>query len=308
MQAVIISKGHAPCVILYTTTQIAEIRRVCGKQTSPDLRAVLAVDRTFNLSSLYVTLTVYKQRKVVRKSTGDSPIFIGPMLLHGDGKFATYLGFFSHLCGALNGDMFATEFKIQDRILTGSDEETALVSAVQTAFPNSSQLFCMLHCKELDNVRHHMTSIGLSTKLREAVLDMLFGIDELSSCGEEATLDNKTAEILAFLRQNNIEAVDYIQQRIIPKITNNCQIKWAESWLGQHQWSNNNCESANHVLKMALDWKPARLTELVDHLRDIVRLQYADLQWSLCGLGDFQITPSFARHIVTQVSKYIILL
>ena len=24
----------------------------------------------------------------------------------------------------------------------------------------------------------------------------------------------------------------------------------AQSWLGQHQWSNNNCESANHLLKM----------------------------------------------------------
>ena len=24
----------------------------------------------------------------------------------------------------------------------------------------------------------------------------------------------------------------------------------AQSWLGQHQWSNDNCESANHLLKM----------------------------------------------------------
>ena len=145
---------------------------------------------------------------------------ISAMLLDSNKKFATYLGFFSHLGSAINEDMSAAEFKIQDRILTGSDRETASVNAVQTAFPNSSQLFSMLHCKNY--VRHHMTSILVSTKLCETGLNMLFGIDELSSSGDEATLDNKVGEIFAFFRQNNIEAVDYIQQGIIPKITNNC--------------------------------------------------------------------------------------
>ena len=121
----------------------------------------------------------------------------------------------------------------------------------------------MIQCK--DNVRHHLTSIGVATKIRENILCCLFGADSLEMAGDEEAFDNRVAELMQYLRQQNIDAVDYIQNRIIPKIANNCKMKWAESWIGQQQWTNNNCESANHVLKMAVDWKPKRLTDLVDH-------------------------------------------
>ena len=299
VQSVRFEKSHAPCVILYTKQQLEDVRRLCGKSSPSELRSVLAVDRTFNVSSLYVTLTVYKQRRVVRKSTGDAPIFVGPIMLHGDGKYETYLGFFSHLFGALKGDLQSSELRSLDGMLTGSDEEKALVTAVHDAFPNSQHLFCMIHCK--DNARHHLKTIGVPKNLLERLLLLLFAADGLAGSGDEHSVDNKTAEIMQFIRQNNIDAADYIHDRIIPKIVNNCQLKWSESWLGQHQWTNNNCESANHVLKMEIDWKPARLTDLVDHLRDLVRLQFADLRRSLCGLGDFQVTSSYARHVVPQM-------
>jgi len=38
-------------------------------------------------------------------------------------------------------------------MVTGSNEEQALVDAAKTAFPNSKQLYCMIHCK--DNARHY---------------------------------------------------------------------------------------------------------------------------------------------------------
>ena len=299
VQVVHFAKGHTPCVFMYTDQQIGDLRIACGKDTPPELRSVLAIDRTFNFSSLYVTLTVYKQKKVTRKSSSEAPVFIGPMMLHGDGKFATYLSFFSHLCGALNRDMSTSEFRIQDSVITGSDEEIVFVRAVETAFPSSRHLYCTIHCK--DNVRHHLTSIGVATKIRENILCCLFGADSLEMAGDEEAFDNRVAELMQYLRQQNIDAVDYIQNRIIPKIANNCRMKWAESWIGQQQWTNNNCESANHVLKMAVDWKPKRLTDLVDHLRDLVRLQFSDLKRSLCGLGEFQLTPAFGKHVVSQV-------
>jgi len=48
--------------------------------TIDELRSVLSFDRTFNLSSLYVVLMVFKHPKVVRKSSEEPPIFVGPML------------------------------------------------------------------------------------------------------------------------------------------------------------------------------------------------------------------------------------
>ena len=46
---------HAPAIILYTQDQIDDIRMLCSKECMPSLHSVLSVDRTFNLSSLFVT-------------------------------------------------------------------------------------------------------------------------------------------------------------------------------------------------------------------------------------------------------------
>jgi len=159
VQAVNVQLRRSPSVTLYTQQQINDIRNLCSTDTVPELRSVLAFDRTFNLSSLYLTVMVFKHRKVVRKSTQEPPLFVGPMMLHGDGKYSTYLNFFSTVNGALNGaGLSASEFRMTDNIVTGSDDENALVNAAVTAFPNCLQLYCMVHVK--DNVRHKLTTIA----------------------------------------------------------------------------------------------------------------------------------------------------
>lgn len=40
---------------------------------------------------------------------------------------------------------------------------------------------------------------------------------------------------------------------------------------------------------LQVDWKPARITDLVKHLCDLVRMQYNEVRRALCGLGDFQL-------------------
>jgi len=191
---------------------------------------------------------VFKHRKVVRKCTQEPPLFVGPMTLHGDGKYATYLNFFSTVNGALNGaGISASEFQPVDNVVTGSDDEQAMVNAAQTAFPSSLQLYCLLHVK--DNVRHRLMSIGTSTAVRQEILSRLFGCRGVAEASSEVVQDDRTAELLQFVRQQNVDAVDYLQQRVLPKITSNV-IKWHESWIGKRQWSNNNYESVNHLLKM----------------------------------------------------------
>ena len=43
-------------------------------------------------------------------------------------------------------------------------------------------------------------------------------------------------------------------------------------------WTNNNCESVNHVLKQAIDWKSKPLTDLVTTLHTLVQGQFLDLR------------------------------
>jgi len=292
-------KGHAPSVVLYTQEQINDIRRFCSHGSVNATRSVLCVDRTFNVSTLYVTVTVFKHRGVVRKATGDNPLFLGPVFLHGDGKFTTYLRFFSHLGGLLSDEPVGTELRMNESVITGSDEEKAIVKALQRAFPNSHHLFCMLHCK--DNVRHYLTRVGVAQDLREKLIAMLFGASGAASSGDEQTLENKLAEVLQTVRMANLDVTEYLQDKTFPKIASNCRLMWQQTWLGRHMWNNNNCESVNHILKMVIDWKPQRVRSLVEHIRDVVRLQYSDLQRALYGQGDFQLAPLFTKHSLSYV-------
>lgn len=249
VQAVNIQLRRSPAVILFTKDQIDDIRTFCSEETDAELRSVLSFDRTFNLSSLFVTVMVYKNKKVVRRASQEPPIFVGPILLHGDGKYETYLNFFSTVNGALNGTQIgSSEFRILEQVVTGSDEERALVNAARTAFPKTNQLYCMLHCK--DNVRHHLITLGCPTSIRESVLSLLFGCNGVAEATNTNDEDDRIAQLMQSVRQNNLCVVDYLETRVLPKIRGNNQLKWAKSWIGQRQWTNNNCESANHILKV----------------------------------------------------------
>ena len=122
-----------------------------------------------------------------------------------------------------------------------------MVNALQCALTKSQHLFCMLHCK--DNVIFHLTKVGVATEQRERVLQLLFGTDGCVFAGDEITIENRTGEVVRYVRQNNIDAVEYFQSRILPKIASNCRLQWKESCLGQSRWTNNNAESANNLLK-----------------------------------------------------------
>ncbi|CAC5373846.1 unnamed protein product [Mytilus coruscus] len=72
-----------PSIICYTSEQIADIK----KHFQADPSTVLGVDRTFNLGSVFVTNFVYKNKKVISKSTCDHPIFIDRASVFPLGRF-----------------------------------------------------------------------------------------------------------------------------------------------------------------------------------------------------------------------------
>ena len=80
----------------------------------------------------------------------------------------------------------------------------------------------------------------------------LFACNGVAEAGDEVTMDNRISDVMQYLCQSNVDesTTTYIQERILPKVIANNQLKWKEVWLGQHQWTNNNSESANHLLKI----------------------------------------------------------
>ena len=64
-------------------------------------------------------------------------------------------------------------------------------------------------------------------------------------------------------------------------------------------WSNNNSESANHIIKCHNDWKCLPLPKLVDKLSEIVKLQDSDVSRALVGYGNFNLADHMLHHRIS---------
>jgi hypothetical protein len=134
---VVHSKERVPSVILYHERQVEDLRRFCFDM---DVGSVLSFDKTYNLGAFFVTPSVYTHKALLRKTTQEEPIFLGPIFLHGHSDFATYATFFSHIAAKLV-DSDST------KLVLGSDEEAAMRKALTHAFPRARLVVCSRHMK-----------------------------------------------------------------------------------------------------------------------------------------------------------------
>ena len=98
VRGVHVAGARVPCILLFTDRQLREVKTFCFHKTNG---SVLAVDKTFNLGAMYVTVTTYQNLALNRVTSGRSPTFIGPMFVHGQSDVSTYNYFFSQLASRL---------------------------------------------------------------------------------------------------------------------------------------------------------------------------------------------------------------
>ena len=66
-----------------------------------------------------------------------------------------------------------------------------------------------------------------------------------------------------------------------------------------YSWTNNNTESANHVLKVATHWKSKSLPDLINILENVVKNQERDMRRAIIGQGNFRLAASMQHHQLT---------
>ena len=67
-------------------------------------------------------------------------------------------------------------------------------------------------------------------------------------------------------------------------------------WRGiipSNNWTNNNSESLNHVIKQIVGWQPKPVVELIRKLFEYVKSQEADVKRSLFGRGEMYLSPDY---------------
>ena len=148
VKSVTVTSSRVPHVVLCTERQLNEIKAFLFNKQSG---SVLSFDKTYNLGSLYVTVGVYRNLALQRVGSGDVPIFIGPIFIHGNSDFETYAHFFSYLSARL------ASYDCR-HLRLGSDEEASVRKAMRHAFSSATLVCCTRHLK--DNLRRHASQVS----------------------------------------------------------------------------------------------------------------------------------------------------
>ena len=259
------------------------IKSFCFNQT---LASVLSFDKTYNLGSIFVTTSVFTNKALLRRSTDDEPIFIGPIFLHSESGFESFAYFMGHL---------STKFvDCESQYLRiGSDDELALRKAILHAFPKSQRLLCTRHMK--DNViRYLQDKVGCESKTRNAIASEIFGTDGLTAAVDISDCDERAARLVGHLEAKTTDEFQtYVRNKVLVQLRENLHS-------GNLKWTSNNVESINHVFKQAVNWTPQMLPDLIDTLFKLVTCQIHDSQRAIMGRGDYQLRPSHARFRVSS--------
>ncbi|KAL8604200.1 hypothetical protein ACOMHN_014768 [Nucella lapillus] len=276
-------QGLSPSIVLFTDEQMSYMKAFCG-----DYKTVIGVDKTYNLGELFVTALNFKFVSLHRRESGEPPVFVGPLFLHSSSTFDTFFYFFSVLAGVLFDNASPTS------LVFGSDDEKALTRAIRAAFPNSRQALCTLHLKK--NTIHHLRDrVGADTGMRNRLKEMLFRKTGLLEAQDRLSFDIQLQRLQDAWPGDDKSYLSKVSNQIL---THALCLKW-DGVLETADWTNNNAESINHVLKHMVGWTPQQLPMLVDKLRAMVKTQSAEVARALVGLCDMCLAPT---HVHLQVS------
>ena len=144
----------------------------------------LGIDTTFNLGEFYVTPTAYKGLILENTRDGNSPTFIGPILVYMSRTYSAYCHLASKILEVDSG--------IADLRGVVTDGEAGLIKAMKAFLPQTAQLRCSRHFRE--NCQDKLKSLGIKGNDQKYFIDVIFGttVDGIFHGG---LLDSQEAEM-----------------------------------------------------------------------------------------------------------------
>ena len=115
------------------------------------------------------------------KRNGETPIFLGPIFIHGHSDTMTYSVFFSHLAFLL-ADCDVSQ------LIIGSDDEKSMRKSLMQAFPRLTAVVGSRHLHE--NTKHYLINkVSATSHDRKVLKNAIFRADGITSCTDVVTFE-----------------------------------------------------------------------------------------------------------------------
>ena len=121
----------------------------------------------------------------------------------------------------------------------------------------------------------HKDKTGVCQKDRRQLTKLLFEPEGVSHADEEVIFEYRLGKAEELWRDlvTDPKQIPYFQKELVPKLKTNFETKQKIPWVADlGNWTNNNCESINSVLKQLVEWKSQSLPTLVSLLKKVCTL------------------------------------
>ena len=285
-----------PVITLFTGQQINDIKRFCCREDA----GVLGMDKTYNLGEFHITPTVYKDKSVKRREGSKvHPICFGPTFIHRNSTTKAYQFFLHDIADNLTDNEMAS-------LTVGSDEELAYKNAIKRCLSGSTHVLCTRHMKENSN-RYMQNQVGYPESDRIKVNDDIFGKNGITGKIDIDTFGYRLDKLRNTITEKDHVVGDkkfltYFENKLLP-LLNQHVIGPVRSGKVTVAWTNNNCESANHVLKTATKWKQQDMPKFIEKLYNIVKSEEEERCRAIRGSGSYQLDDRYKHHLM-DVSQW----
>ncbi|KAG1662454.1 Protein ARV1 [Nymphon striatum] len=110
--------------------------------------------------------------------------------------------------------------------------------------------------------------------------------------------DHRLEEVYEFVDEKANAFRPYLENRIVPMLKNFVNMPTRVRQIDK-DWTNNNAESMNNLLKIGTNHKVEDMTDLIDIIYRIVRSQYKDCEKAIVGVGNYKLAPAFSSHEIS---------
>ena len=70
------------------------------------------------------------------------------------------------------------------------------------------------------------------------------------------------------------------------------------------KWTNNNCESLNHILKLDAKWRTSKTPELIELIHQVTVLHFRDFRRALYGEGNYRLIKNLKNRYGVARSQW----
>ena len=267
-----------PTVICYKPWQIMDMSTNC-KFVEGKIISLMSIDTTFGLGPMKCTMFTYQNMNLINKKTKTNPCIAGPTMFHTKSEYETFGDFFSHV--RIRQDNVAG----RQQYFIISDEERAIVKAIEHAYPDSIHVLCCQHLEEAQKRRLKNADPTAMNRVIHKIFDPVNGLIAASSPRDfeikEAAIDWSVYEDTDYCLE--------LRKKILKKVV---EPRLLSGGIVPVYPTTNTSESMNNMKKIENGFQPHQLPIVVHNADLSATSQEGKIYTTFYGQSEYDLVPA----------------